>query len=76
MEGVVTELVWEEIQKRGLWRARAGVCVCVCVCVCEWERENGVACASNYDLYSIMQFATELMTDCFIGHMNINRDHI
>jgi hypothetical protein len=42
----------------------------------ERERENGVACASNYDLYSIMQFATGLMTDCFIGHMNTNSDHI
>ena len=78
MEGVVTELVREEIQKRELRRARA----CVRACVCERERarerdkENGVACASNYDLYSIMHFATELMTDCFIGHMNINSDHI
>jgi hypothetical protein len=84
MEGIVTELGWEEIQKRELRsaRARARVCVCVGVCVREREREterdkeNGVACASNYDLYSIMQFATELMTDCFIGHMNINSDHI
>ena len=42
----------------------------------ERDKENGVACASNYDLYFIMQFATELMTDCFIGHMNINSDHI
>jgi len=42
----------------------------------ERDKENGDACASNYDLFSIMQFATELMTDCFIGHMNINSDHI
>jgi hypothetical protein len=38
MEGVVTELGWEEIQKRELRSARARVCVCVyvCVCVCVW----------------------------------------
>lgn len=45
-------------------------------CERERDKENEVECASNYDLYSITQFATELMTDCFIGHMNINSDHI
>jgi len=72
MEGAVTELVWEEIQKWELRSARA----CVRERERERDKENGDACASNYDLFSIMQFATELMTDCFIGHMNINSDHI
>jgi hypothetical protein len=38
------------------------VCVYVCPTETEKEREqrNGVACASNYDLYSIMQFADRI----------------